>query len=232
MEAQVATPLQENGSSGNGQITKMPGVNLEVALGADLVVKFPGRPQGYRGKIIGFDPYDYLAANVRLPSAVRKALTYKGTVVIKYVHEGTVYGFESVVLNHITRPAPLLFFEYPDTIEKLDLRKSSRTNCNIDGTLHSTDGDYDCLVVNASETGCRLSVAVKSRDPLTMTQVDDDMVVSFALGSLGSLKLPICVKNIETSGGVMLLGCMFVDIQEDEQQRITAYVERIAKLTR
>ncbi|GAB7022080.1 flagellar brake protein [Salidesulfovibrio brasiliensis] len=232
MQTQVETSVAEEASSGNGQITKMPGVNLEVALGADIVVKFPGVPQGYRGRIVGFDPYEYIASNVRLPSSVRQSLSYKGSVVIKYVHEGTVYGFESVVLNHITRPAPLLFFDYPDTIEKLDLRKSSRTNCNIDGTLHTSEADYDCLVVNASETGCRLSVAVKSRDALTRAQVDDDMVVSLALGNLGNLKLPIVIRNIETSHGVILLGCMFTDINEEEQQLITAYVERIAKLAR
>lgn len=209
----------------------MAGVNLEVALGADLVVTFPGMQRGYRGRVVGFDPYEFLVANVRLPSSVRGGMGYKDTIVVKYLHEGTVYGFETLVLNHITRPAPLLFFEYPESIEKLDLRNASRTNCNIDSTLHTADSDYDCLVVNASDTGCRLSVAVGSRDALNMVEVGDDMVVSMRLGNLGNIKIPVTIKNIVAKQGVLLLGCMFIDISEEEQQLISTYVERIARLS-
>lgn len=213
------------------KIAKIAGVNLEVALGSDLVVMLPGAQTGYRGTIVGFDAYEYIIASLRLPKSVRDSLTYKGELVIKYLHEGTVYGFRSTILNHITRPAPLLFFTYPDSLEKLDLRKASRTSCNIDGTIFTMEGKgYECLVLNVSETGCKVSVAVNARDPLNTMEKGQDMVVTMQLGSSGAVKLPVGVKNITKEKGNIHFGCMFLDINEKEQEQISSYVEKIERL--
>lgn len=217
----------------DNKIAKLAGVNLEVALGSDLVVMFPGTPTGYRGKIVGFSAYDYIVAALRLPKAVRDALTYKGEIVVKYLHEGTVYGFRCEVLNHITRPAHLLFFTYPDSLEKLDLRKSSRTSCNIDGTIYTMEGKgYDCLVLNVSETGCKVAVGVNARDQLNSLEKGEDMVVTMQLGNFGSVKLPVSIKNITKEKGNIHFGCMFLDINDEEQEQISQYVEKIERLSK
>ncbi|WP_250645520.1 flagellar brake protein [Salidesulfovibrio onnuriiensis] len=223
----AAPPATEN------KIAKIAGVNLEVALGSDLVVMFPDAQTGYRGRIVGYDAYEYIVASLRLPKAVRDALTYKGEIVIKYLHEGTVYGFRSNILNHITRPAPLLFFTYPDSLEKLDLRKASRTSCNIDAIIFTMEGaGYDCLVLNVSETGCKVAVSVTARDPLNTMEAGEDMMVTMQLGGAGTVKLPVVVKNITKEKGNIHFGCMFLDINKEEQEQIAQYVDKIERLSK
>lgn len=231
---QTAQKIEQTQSvkSSDKKVSKMAGVNLELALGNDLVVMLPGRSGGFRGTIVGFDPYEYIVANVRLPQSVRAGLSYRDEIVIKYLHEGTVYGFRSNILNHITRPAPLIFFVYPDSIEKLDLRQASRFNCSIDGTVYTMEGKgYDCLILNVSETGCMVAASVNARDPLNTIDVGQDMLVAMQLGNLGTLKLPIAVKNVSKEKGTLRFGSMFLDINEEERELLVRYVEKIERLS-
>jgi len=217
----------------DNKITKLAGVNLGLALGSELVVIFPDTNTGYRGKIVGFEPYEYIVATLRLPKSVRSSLSYKGELIIKSLHEGTVYGFRSHMLNHITRPAHLLFFTYPDSLERLDLRKSSRTSCNIDGSIFTMEGkEYDCLVLNVSETGCKVAVSVNARDPLHTLETGEDLLVSMQLGNVGAVKLPVGIKNITKEKGNIHFGCMFLDINEEEKEQIAQYVDKIERLSR
>lgn len=213
------------------KVTRIPGVQLDIALGKEVIIRIPGREQSYRGKIVGLDPYDYLIAKVRLPSAVRKELKFGGGVVIKYVHKGTIYGFRAAVHNAIASPAPLIFFEYPDVIERLALRRTSRQKCHIDGMLHSTDSEVECMVVNVSETGCRISARLNSNDMLKNAKVDDALIVGMNLGNEGQLKVAIAVKNITMEKGIVSFGCMFLDISKEEMSAIQNYLEKISRLT-
>jgi len=214
----------------DAKVTRIPGVQLNAAPGKEVIIRIPGREQSYKGKIIGLDPYDFVIVKVRLPSALREELMFGGTVVVKYVHQGTIYGFRAMVHNAITSPAPMLFFEYPEIIEKLDLRQTQRLDCSIDGSLHTTDDEVECMVVNVSETGCKVSARAGTRGVLQQTKVDDALIVSMNLGSVGELKVAIAVKNISLEKGIMSLGCMFLDITKDELTTIRKYLDKINRL--
>ena len=214
------------------KVIKVPGVQLEIPLGKDVVIRVPGLEQSYRGKIVGYDPYDYIIASVRLPSTVRNDLTFGGQLVLKFVHRGTVYGFKAGVHNAITSPASLIFFDYPDVIEKIALRRTSRLKCNIDGQLQTLDNQFECMIVNVSETGCKISARAGSRDTLKTTKVGDTLVVSMTLGHFGTLKLPIAVRNLSREKGIMSMGAMFLDISKEEVGIIQKYLDKIARFTR
>jgi len=214
------------------KVTKIPGIQMEISLGKEVVIRIPGVEQSYRGKIVGLDPYDYIIASVRLPSSVRKELSFGGELIVKYIQKGTIYGFRATVHNAIASPASLIFFDYPDVIEKIDLRRASRHKSSIDGMLHTIEGDFECMVVNVSETGCKISARAGARDILKKTKVDDTMVISMTLGSDGQLKLPVAVRNLSVEKGIIYMGAMYLDIRKDEEELITKYLDRIQRLTR
>lgn len=226
----TVTPPKANPPD-ESKVRRIPGVQLNVKPGKEVVLRIPGRNQSYRGKVVGLDPYDYVIVKVRLPSAIRHELKYGGKVVVKYVQQGSIYGFRALVHNAISSPAPLLFFEYPDMIEKLDLRRTERTRCNIDGMLHTTDDEVECMIVNVSESGCKISARATSRDMLKNTQVDDALIVAMNLGNFGELKVAVAVKNITMEKGIISLGCMFLDITKDEMRTINDYLEKLNRLT-
>lgn len=226
-----AKPRNEAAVPEDSKVTRIPGVQLNVKPGKEVILRIPGNGQSYRGKVVGMDPYDFVIVKVRLPSDVRRELNLGGYVVVKYVQQGTVYGFRALVQNAISSPAPLLFFQYPDVIEKLDLRKTTRAQCNIDGMLHTTDDEVECMVVNVSENGCKISARAGTRDMLKHTKVDDALIVAMNLGKLGELKVAVAVKNISLEKGIISLGCMFLDITKDEMETINKYLEKLNRLT-
>ncbi len=216
----------------DAKVVMIPGVQLSVSLGKDVIVRVPEKDLAYRGKIVGFDPYDYLIASVRLPSSLREELSMGGQIIVKYVHQGTVYGFKTLVRNAISSPTSLLFFDYPTVMEKVQLRRDSRTNCNLDGTLYSDEGEHDCLILNISSTGCRVSVRAKARDRIAAVEAGAILILSLNLGAEGGIKLPIMVRNAKREQGLLTLGSMFLDPNAEEEERIGKYLERMQRLTR
>jgi c-di-GMP-binding flagellar brake protein YcgR len=216
----------------NATVSKIPGIKMSVAVGKEVVVRVPDVPHSYRGRVVGFDPYEYIIVSVRLPSKIRRELAGGGQVVLKYIHKGTVYGFRAHTLDAIRTPAPLVFIEYPGVIEKIELRRETRREVNIDGELHADNAAHECLVVNLSTTGCKISARATAKDPLTATRVDDTMVVSFNLGAEGVLKLPLAVRNIKRERGILTLGTMFLDLNSKEEEAIGKHLEKVKRLTR
>lgn len=214
------------------KVSKVPGVQMDIPLGKELVIRIPRTEQSYRGKMVGVDPYDYGIASVRLPAVLRKKLKFGGQVIIKYVHQGNVFGFRTNVLNVVSTPAALLFFEFPDIIEKIALRNSSRMMCNIDGIIETIEDKFECMVVNVSESGCRISARAGSRDPLTKTKVGETMVVSMTLGHFGTVKTPIAIRNVSIEKGIINMGAMFLDINKEEVTIIQKYLDKIERFTR
>lgn len=231
-ETAGAEKAHDNKDRQRGKVSKVPGVQLDIPLGKEVVVRVPGLDQSYRGKMVGSDPYDYIIASVRLPSAVRKKLAMGGQVVVKYVSKGNVYGFRSNTLNAITTPSSLLFIAYPDVIEKITLRETSRMECNIDGVLESIDDKHDCIVVNVSESGCRISARAGTRDPLTQTKVGETMAISMTLGNFGTIKTPVAIRNTEIEKGIITMGAMFLDIQQEEVAIIRQYLDKLERFAR
>ncbi|MBI9078552.1 MAG: flagellar brake protein [Pseudodesulfovibrio sp.] len=231
-DAKALNTSQPTVAPAGAKVSYIPGVQLEMTPGKDVVIRIPGIEQSYRGRIVGYDPYDFIIASVRLPSYVRKKLTFGNQLILKYIHRGTIYGFRTIVHNVISSPASLVFFDYPDVIEKIDLRRASRHKCNIDGKLHTTDGDYECMVVNVSETGCKISARAGARDMLKTTKVDDTMVISMSLGNNNMIKLPIAVRNISLGKGIIYMGSMYLDIRKSEEKLIQEYLDKIQRLTR
>lgn len=216
----------------DAKVSKIPGVKASVAVGREVVIRVPGVAQSYHGRVVGYDPYEYIILSVRLPSAVRNDLADGGQLILKYIHKGTVYGFRTYAMDAIRTPAPLVFVEYPGSIEKIELRREARCEVNVDGELHTAAGPHECLVVNLSTTGCKISARARARDALSATRVDDTMVVSFTLGPEGALKVPLAVRNVKREHGIITLGAMFLDLNDKEEETIAGHLEKVRRLTR
>ena len=66
---------------------------------------------------------------------------------------------------------------------------------------------------------------------LQQTRVDDALIVGMHLGNFGELKVAVAVKNISQEKGIISLGCMFLDITQEEMDTISSYLEKINRLT-
>lgn len=213
------------------KVITIPGVKLSVSIGKDVVVRQPDAEHSYKGRVVGYNPYEYIIVSVRLPGKIREELVSGGPIILKYIHRGTVYGFKTFALTTVSSPA-LLIIEYPRAIEKIELRRETRQEVNLDAVLHGNEGESECLVINMSTTGCKISARAGTKDPLYSIKKDETMVISLSLGHEGALKLPIVARNIKRERGIITIGAMFLDIFKKEEDIIAKYLERVRRLTR
>ena len=108
---------------------------------------------------------------------------YKGgSIVIRYVHKGTVFGFKSRIIHFITTPVKLIFIDYPKKIKNQNFRSHKRIYCHLPASATIADNTVEGPVTGLSKEGClftakRVNIG-KSADLL---QIDNEIVVSLQL---------------------------------------------------
>jgi c-di-GMP-binding flagellar brake protein YcgR len=73
--------------------------------------------------------------------------------VVRFVYNGLVYGFESVLLKQYTNPVNLWAMKYPDEIQVVNLRKSLRIATFIPASFNSGGTTVTGAFVDISEGG-------------------------------------------------------------------------------
>lgn len=121
-------------------------VSLEAAAGTRVSVR-----------LLGFVADAYLVLR-DLPARhgnMDFTLHYGEQVVLRYLHEGTVVGFRSYVLNMVKEPERLLFIAYPSEIQQYALRRANRIKCTLPSQLFVQGEQLAAVLADLSETGCK-----------------------------------------------------------------------------
>ncbi len=201
-----------------------------LALGMDMLLSIQGFQGDYKTKLIGAQPFDCIITSLpRIPGFVKMA-TPHAEMLVRYIAEGTVYGFTTRILGHVMKPVPMLFAAYPQRLERYELRKSSRLNCFMPALLHTTTRSYKTYVLDLSEGGCRTNTPLDTHCP------------SPEVGDIVLLELPLCggdtvvitraeVRNIQRLVNIVSYGLSFLAIEPDTNQRLLAFLEQGHRFT-
>lgn len=110
-------------------------------------------------------------------------------VAVRFLHDGTAYGFASEVIHLTTRPDALVFLQYPRELAQVSVRHHRRLKCRLPCNLVSAGGELaPAVLLDISEGG--MKIASKA-----FGQSDQELSTSIKV----ELTLP------STAGGVTLL---------------------------
>jgi hypothetical protein len=128
-------------------------------------------------------------------------------LIIRFISEGTMFSFNTMVQGNHSRP-PLLALDYPEKLERRNLRDSERFSTLLPMTF-ATDGaklQHSGAVTDISAFGARLGV--QSLEGITER---GKLLVSFTLPSGARVAAaPMIVQNITSDGDKPYLGARFV----------------------
>lgn len=139
--------------------------------------------------------------------------------VVRFIHEGMVYGYDSMLMKQYTTPVNLWVMRYPDEIQTVNLRKSLRVNTFIPATFASGEGEITGAFVDISEGGGLFSAPGEAViQPGQMAQMDmtlpnGDKVVG--------LECKIC--SVKPNDGKVLLGIHFNQQDTENIQKIKSF---------
>lgn len=142
------------------------GLRLNMDLGTALQIEIQGLDAKIKTKLIGMESWEYLIIKAPVGYAgIRNKMVEGNKVIVRYVQEGNVYGFEAFILAVIDKPTSLLVIDYPKVVAEKTLRKSERKDCYINCMIEINGQETEGALVDISTTGCRcIAPNIRTKD--------------------------------------------------------------------
>lgn len=203
-------------------------VTLEI--GHELYLEVEGVQTQLRSHLVGMEPGHFLILampDTKIPGGVGYKFAPGRPVVVRYLHRGTIFGFESLVVDSINQPARLIFMRCPRIIEERDIRERRRVDCFLPVTLKIGDKDVEGMVTDISETGCKCRIKTTA---LAAEKIGADAIpatLPITLGQIGgaeSLAVNTAVRNRRQDRERTELGLAFQDLTDEMRAKLTEFI--------
>lgn len=132
------------------------GFRLNMDIGTPLHINIQGINNKIKTRLIGMEAWEYLIIKAPVGyTGIRNKMVEGNKVVVRFIQEGSIYGFEAYILAVIDKPTSLLVIDYPTKVEEKSLRKAERIDCYIPCTLEIENQESEGALVDISVGGCR-----------------------------------------------------------------------------
>ena len=197
-----------------------------MKIGATLKLQIHGTDARLTSELVGVEEDKYLIIKMPpIPSvgtvSSLSGLFCKGnTVVVRYMHNGTLFGFKSRVYHVIIDPVKLIFLEYPKKIEDYNLRSHRRVDCYLPASVGIAGNTIEGAITDISREGCHFTME-KSKVKRLILQIDKGVDVSFQLPGVGK-KLTIAAKQktIKKDKNNINIGVEFINMDNKTEERL------------
>jgi c-di-GMP-binding flagellar brake protein YcgR len=202
-----------------------------MKIGATLKLQIGGTDARLTSELIGVEEDKYLI--IRMPPVPSVgtvsnllSLLYKGnTVVVRYMHRGTLFGFKSRIYHVIIDPVKLIFLEYPKKVEDHNLRTHRRVDCYLPASAGIAGNTIEGAITDISREGCHFTVEKSKVESSLILQIDSVIDISFQLPGVGK-KLIIAAKQkiIKKDKNSINIGIEFINMDNKTEERLCDFL--------
>jgi c-di-GMP-binding flagellar brake protein YcgR len=209
------------------------GKRIAIELGTQLQIKIGGVDFNFKCSLIGIKPDKFLIINAPSPYGSIEHKLFRGNkIIVRYLYKGTVFGFQSELVEDIYAPLKLLFVKYPEIIEEHNLRSQERIDCFLPTKIKIKNEERNGVILNITEVGCFcvFKGAVKGKESLSV-QIDEQVTLRCQFPEIGDEQVfSGKIKNITGDKKQMTLGILFHEIEPEIEDIIVQYILAIKKL--
>jgi c-di-GMP-binding flagellar brake protein YcgR len=147
---------------------------------------------------------------------------------IRFIRDGIAYGFETEVISVQFHPFPVMFLEYPETIEQVRIRRKQRIRTDIQAKVCDLSGRLiaRAAITDLCEDGCGMNMPVSEGRDLTRERA---YRISFNILET-DLDLECFFRGIRIDSGIRHLGAEFINVPRNEKETITVFLDIIMKV--
>lgn len=202
-----------------------------IELGNEVHFEIEKLDRRFKSILIGMKPGEYLI--FELPrdalSGNIKSIFFSGNIIIvRYLYDGTVFGFQSKIIDDLSAPRKLLFIEHPKIIARYELRSKKRIDCFLPAKIEIMDKEKQGVLTDISEKGCRYQIKTLKSEQLPSVQIDEKLILKFQFAGVeGEQPVSGKIKNIKKDEREMVLGIEFHEISPEVQNMINQYISNI-----
>lgn len=202
---------------------------LEIDLGDRLLLKLDSIEGFLKTDLVGMVQNHYLIVDMPKGGPGIKNKFFEGNLVlVRYLHAGAIFAFQSHMLGVVEKPVRLVFLSYPQIVSRQELRHEERMECYLNAAADLGGGQViNGAILDISASGCRFAAKFKGRPPL---EAGAAIHIGMKLGE--GEKAKRCggvVRSINQNNGMMMMGVQFQDLDEDTQMRIRGLVSTLAE---
>ncbi len=199
--------------------------NFDLDIGIQIQLKVEGIAYPLQSYVVGMEHSDYLI--IKAPksfTSIKFKLVPGAEIIVRYLYHGTVYGFQTKLIEIIQSPFRLLFLQYPKIIEHHELRHHRRVESYLPAKMQINDHpELSSTIIDVSENGCRC--LIKTNQDTPSIHIDDQASILCQFPGIDGSHLVVgSVKNISRSRRELYLGIEFIAVESRIHELIANYV--------
>ncbi|WP_319778808.1 PilZ domain-containing protein [Maridesulfovibrio sp.] len=224
---------------GNGKINQKPqgsifrsSNSLTLAPGAKVNVEMLGTGERLWGEIFGCKNGELIC--IWLPQIVKykRQFMVENQLAIRVGNAGCyLCGFRTTISHMIEDPYPLLFLNFPDKYEQVNLRRSNRFDCFLPSTLYIEGNELSGAVVNISQGGAKVIVDMEQSDTLPKLTKDMEIFLRFDAPDVGEVYARCIVKKTMGNFRKAGLGICFEEVIGDGTNIVKNYISKLKQFS-
>jgi c-di-GMP-binding flagellar brake protein YcgR len=188
---------------------------MVVGLSVQVDTAVAGKSLRMQCTVVGWLNTQVLLISAPLVHEEVISLSPGAGLVVRYLHEGMIYGFATTLIKSQKRPIPVWYLEYPSYVEVINMRRRPR----IDVLLNAVSLEGQTWhIVNLSGNGALLAVERR-------ISIDETVQFSFTMPDGAEVKdmMARVVRLMETREG-RFIGVVYTDGQDEKIAAIEHYV--------
>lgn len=203
--------------------------HVEGEFGTEIQLEIDGVASRLQTQLIGIDTDRILIVKTPTMSqigGINVKLFPGNRVIVRYVFEGVVYGFETAIVEAISSPLRLLFLAYPKLVTARTIRSNPRVNTSLPARLKAGEAGADGTVTDISISGCQLEIRRQHLPETAKLAVDAEVELTLQLpGVSGDFQIRGKLRSLRTGERKLEAGISFGELEEQVQLAIDAYVK-------
>lgn len=206
------------------RVQRRPDVNFDTPPNTRMSIKAVGEDQHHWCTFVGLEKNRFLL--FRLDKELIPLAIPGNRVTVKYILENLVFGFMTTVISKTIKPFPLLFLEYPQTVECLDLRHQDRAICFLPAMVYWQSQEYPGNILDISSSGCRIAVGRDAASSLAALEEGAPLFCQFNPDGGEEVYAKCAIRNAHRSESQLSIGVEFIELTELIVHRIDDYVRK------
>jgi hypothetical protein len=205
--------------------------NLSYLCGQQVSLKFANDDKQLFCYCQGVSAGLFIMTQIPATPNIEQRLTPGNGTIIRFVESGMVAGFKTKILHVITTPYRLLFFDYPDSLELLNLRASKRVPLFINAIIRMNNKNFEGSIRNLSAGGCFFVAEYWKSAPLATLTIESALFILFTLfNDDTAVALECRPVKVESDKNEIRLGIAFGNNPPETIGKLADFVEHISLL--
>ncbi len=195
------------------ELSKSEGIYIDI--GTRVYLEIEGVNFSVTSIFIGLLKNEFMIVTPPKRYKSVKSKIYAGNkMVVKYLQDGSVFAFQTSILEIITTPIRAIAIEYPKVVQQRELRIVKRNAVVIPGRVEAKKTEFSVVINDISKKGCRFVYQDKQKNMNALREGDLLRIYCLFPGVSDEIGAMAIVRNVSREKNQLVVGAEFQDISK------------------